>query len=192
MEDGDDRCDGPAVNTRTSLDDTSREGKLGKTNKQKTGETGKRHTFVTSLSSRNGVLELLDVFPQRPSLSRGVHGRLLVALGSPAHHFHVHFQVQSRREGFFACAGEDDTAHGGVAGEAVKDGAIFVPHAVLDMSVMVGGDFGGGEVSRGVQFVESIQFLGPVNFDVCDTWSRHGNIEVPVVRISFGGGNDGL
>lgn len=49
-----------------------------------------------------------------------------------------------------------------------------------------------GEVSRGVQFVESIQFLGPVNFDVCDAWSRHGDIEVPVVRIGFGGGNDGF
>lgn len=150
MEDGDDRCNEPAVNTRTSLDDTSREGKTGGKKKKKR-KTGKWHTFVTSLSSRNSVLELLDVFSQRPSFSSRVHGSLLVALGSPAHHFHVHLQIQSRGKCFFACAGEDDAAHGGVAGEAVEDRAVFVPHTVFDMSVggWRGGRFftGGGAYS---------------------------------------------
>lgn len=35
MEDGDDRCNEPAVNTWTSLDDTSREGKTGEKEKEK-------------------------------------------------------------------------------------------------------------------------------------------------------------
>lgn len=153
-------------------------------------KTGKWHTFVTSLSSRNGVLELLDVFSQRPSLSRRVYGSLLVALGSPANHLHIHLQVQSRSECFFACAGEDDAAHGRVAGEAIEDGAVFIPHTVFAMSV--DGWKGGRFFHGGIQFVESIQFLGPVDFDVCDAWSGHGDIEVSIVCICFRRGHDGL
>lgn len=60
MEDGDDRCDGPAVNTRTSLDDTSREGKLGKKTNRKQGKQGNgirlSHRSAAEMASWNSCM----------------------------------------------------------------------------------------------------------------------------------------
>lgn len=58
--------------------------------------------------------------------------------------------------------------------------------------VLPGMSRGGVGVGGILQFVESVEFLGPVDFHVRDPGSRHRDIEMSVICVCFWRSHDGL
>jgi len=100
-------------------------------------------TFLAFLNSGDALLELVDVSPQETGLPAYIGGALVP--GGQGAVLARGRDVESGGEGAVSGAGKDNSPHFRVGGELPEDVAHLEPHG----------------------FVEGVEFIGPVDLDVC-------------------------